>query len=305
MTALPTYSHQAVVLNTRLWKRLFSKVPDIPDMVCLEQEKIVSKLLERDLSSPKSLAWCIMFDPGLRQQILTELDGIQGCWDRKTLRQRLQKNSPNVLEGGGTMFFWGVNPLKGRRIPLYLKTGTNHDILCGVDDWGEVWEYPFTPQGIIEGLSKNLLLPSLFTCFLVFTFARSVAVLGAYIQGDYLPMMQQGIVRALQSITGYHDAAALVAQAPTNCYLSGMLAIMSMIEKNYLVPAGPLEIIVGGGITDSDIEKMLVLTVREAHLAALFETIPDAISPKLLPSDWKKHLAADCLHLLEGKVVIK
>ena len=80
---------------------------------------------------------------------------------------------------------------------------------------------------------------------------------------------------------------------------------MALIGEHYLVPAGPLEIIAGGGITRRDIEKMLSLTVREAHLAALFETLPDAISPTRLPTGWKKQLAADSLRLLKGKVVVK
>jgi copper homeostasis protein CutC len=97
----------------------------------------------------------------------------------------------------------------------------------------------------------------------------------------------------------------LVSQVPTGGYISGMLALMTRIEEDCLIPAGPVEIIAGGGITSNDIEQMRSLTVRDAHLAALFETVPDIVPAGLNAPGWKRQLAGDCSRLLEGKVVVK
>jgi hypothetical protein len=91
-----------------------------------------------------------------------------------------------------------------------------------------------------------------------------------------------------------------------NFYLSGMSAVMSKMGNDYLTPAGPLEIIAGGGLNNSDIEQALSLSVRDAHMASLFEMVPDFV-PRLWweSPDWQPRLAKDSLALLEGKVVIK
>jgi len=304
--ALPNYSQQVVALNSRIWKRLFSETKDVPELICLEIEKIAATLLMSDLSNPKSLAGCVLFDPALRAQVLSRLDGVRGCWKLDKLVRRLHMNRMNETQRTaanrcGTVFFWGIDSL-GRRIPLYLENNaSNRDVLRGVDDRGNVWELPYTAREIKNKLKENRILPSIFTCYLVLL-ARGVICIGGYFQCVYLPEIQRSLCDALQK-TGYHDVARLVTGIPTNFYLQGMLAIMRKTEHGYL-PAGPIEIIAGGGITNKDIEQMLSLTVREAHLAALFETGPDGVPSELLPENWKKHLAIDCSRILKDKVVI-
>jgi copper homeostasis protein CutC len=84
-----------------------------------------------------------------------------------------------------------------------------------------------------------------------------------------------------------------------------MVAVMSRLEDGSLVPAGPLEIVAGGGLTAEDIMSVQSLTVREAHLADLLETITDCIPPELRPAGLRKQLAAEGSPWLEGKVVVK
>ena len=178
-------------------------------------------------------------------------------------------------------------------------------MLRGIDDRGNVWELPFAPASIIEALNNNRLLPSLFTCFVVLSFARGVTCLGGYFKDEYFPVMKQGLVKALRYTRGYQHLADNVNQVPDMTYLSGMLAVMAKLGEKYLIPAGPLEIIGSGGLTCSDIEKIKSLTIREGHLAGLFETIPDFAPWILREPGWKKRLAEDSWRLLGNKVVIK
>ena len=307
---LESYSRQSVVLNSRIWRRLFSDLEDVPELVYLELEKIVGMLLRSDLMNPESLASYVMFDSSLRETVLRELDGAKACWNLDVLEQRfhlnpLDSSKQKALKGGGTNFFWGIDG-SGRRVPLYLDTNCQrHPMLRGVDDRGDRWELPYEPASILDALDDNRLLPSLFTCFTVLSFARGVSCLGGYFKDEYFPVMKQGMVNALRHTDGYQDIADLVEQVPTMSYLSGMLAIMAKSEGDCLIPAGPAEIIAGGGITKDDLEKIKSLTIRDAHLAGLFETIPDFAPWVLGQSGWKRKLAEEIWPLLKEKVVLK
>ncbi|WP_299983582.1 hypothetical protein [Desulfobacula sp.] len=307
---LPTYSDQSVVVNHLIWKQLFPQFESVPNSICLEFEKISGSLIKIDLLNPQSLLWFILFDPELRRHLLSELDGINGCWNQEALEYQQSVSTPDKqhdisMAQCGTIFFWGVDD-KGRKLSLNIKTNDAHiPVFSGIDDNGNLWEWPYSQEAIIDGISKGRLLPSVFLCFVVLLFARGLACVGGYFQGIYLPAMKKGLISALKKIQKYENLIALIVQVKTDYYLDGMQAVMARINNKYMVPAGPLEIIANGGITTSDIDKMSTLTVREAHLADMFETIQDAVPARTLPLGWKKLLSADIYQLLSHKVVVK
>ena len=304
------YSRQAVVLNNRISNRLFRGIEPMPEIVSLELEKISGALLEKDIANPDSLVSCIMFDAKLRENVFEELDGAKACWQTKKLLKRLHADPIDTKElqatnSCGTMLFWGQDE-RGRRVPLCLDTTMkNRERLYGVDDRGNSLELPYSPASIKEGIRQGKLLPSIFTSFLAISLARGIVCAGGYFQCEYLPAMQRGVVNALEKTGGYDMVAKLVSKVTTNTYLSGMIAIMKRINGDCLIPAGPVEILAGGGIGGDDIEKLQSLTVRDAHLGALSETLPDL--PNWVPPNtkWKTYLAKDIAHLLENKIVIK
>lgn len=301
---LPRYSDQSVVLNHRIWRRLFSGPVAAPAMVNLEFEKIVAGLLTFDLWNQQSLAHRALFDPSLRNRVVAELDGMKGCWKLEKLAARLVSSGiqPDASQGCGTLFFWGVDSAL-RRIPLTL---TNRGkLLCGVDDRGRSFEMPFIPKKIMEGIERGRLLPSLFTCYLTLSFARGVVCAGGYFQAEYLPAMQQGLVRALARTSGYQELSHFVARVPANRYLSGMLGLMTRVDGDCLIPVGPVEVLAAGGITHQDIERLSRVTLRDAHLAGLFETAFDAVPCSMRPPGWETQLAKDCCALLKNRVVLK
>jgi hypothetical protein len=305
-----SYSEQAVLLNNMIWKRLFQNTIESTELVFLELEKIIKKVLQLDLNNEKSLIWKVMFDAPLREAVLKELDDARACWNLSQLKRRvnysqLSKSEKKRTYGSGTLFFWGINE-SGRRVPLYIVSyGTNRACFIGVDDQDNMWELAYSPESILKALSENRVLPSLFTCFLILSFARGVKCIGSYFQSEYLPNMQKGLVRAMRKALGYDDIISQVEAIDTNFYLSGMLAVMSCIEDDYIIPAGPLEIIAKGGLKTEDIEKILSLKIRDAHLASLIETLPDFVPWMLKSPDWKSRIAKESYGLLNGKVVIK
>ena len=305
-----SYSKQAVLVNNLIWKRLFRDETQSSEVVPLELEKIVGKVLHLDLQNKNSLISKIMFEPNLRKTVLDELDGAGACWNIGRLKKRMHMSQLNgsdkkKVNGCGTVFFWGINDA-GRRVPLNLvSTGGKNAIFIGIDDHNNSWELAYTSEAILRALNDGRLLPSLFTCFLVLSFARGVKCIGSYFQAEYLPNMQKGLVNALRELPEYYEIASYVEKVDANFYLSGMLAVMTLIEDDMLVPAGPLEIISKGGITADDVDKLLSIKVRDAHFASLLETLPDFVPSMLKTTDWKYRLAKDSLRLLEDKVVIK
>ncbi len=308
--SLSDYSQQATVLNNRIWKQLFRNQKPYANLLYLEIDKVIIQLLFDDLTDTQSLIYQVMFEEELCEHTLEALNRVKGCWDNTALNKRiaphfLNKNQKYSNHNAGTVFFWGIDA-SGRRIPLALtKINASPRVLRGISDDGKDWEIPFTSHSLLEGLKQRKLLPSLFTCFLTTAFARGIVCIGGYHQGEYLPLMKQGLVASLRQL-GYQDVAHLIEQVPTDNYLSGMIAVMSKTARgDGLTPAGPVEIIAGRGVTRDDIEQMRAMTVREAHLAGLFETVPDTIRASLLEPEWKLKLAQDCYHELINKVVIK
>ena len=307
---LSSYSQQSVVLNHRIWKRLFKESATTPEMIYLELEEITRRLLILDLFNPDSLAWRVFFDCDLRNEVIEKLNGKKACWSVNYLVKRLKiAKTPSIekesLNGCGTIFFWGINS-NGRRIPLYLDTDKlGKSILRGVDDRGELYQIPFSFESIILALNQKRLLPSIFTCFLELAFARGVTCIGGYFQAEYLPAMQKGLVSALRRSKKYNQAATAVEKVNTSKYLSGMQTVMVKVKDKELVPAGPVEIIASGGLTEKDLKKMLSLTVKDAHLASLFETVPDVAPYAIKNNQWQKILANEFFDLLGKKIVVK
>ena len=305
VSRLSTYSEQAVVLNHRIWKHLFANSVDTADLVYVELEKLVATLLQSDLLNPNSLVSCAILDSKCREEVVEALDGVFACWKRSKLMERIAGRGGNKVVASkkcGTMFFWGIDD-QYRKVPLYLVKGAAGEMLRGVDDKGRQFEHPFQPEALVQGLQERKLLPSLFTCFLALSLARGVTCLGGYYQAGYLPEIQRGLAGALRSCHGYGDVAGCVERVHTTGYLGGMQAMTIQLEPGRMGPAGPVEVIAGGGLTHSDLEQILSCTVREAHVASLFETIPDLGLEHAGPPDWKAELALDCARRLSGKVV--
>ena len=303
---LATYSDQSVIINHRIFRRLFKHLSPAPQLIYLELEQIAGALLQSDLSHPGALIRHILFNPEIRRAITAQLDEERGCWHCSRLENILREDSGAYLKrqakaGSGTMFFWGIDDFR-RRVPLYLAEGK---MLVGRNDRGALWQLPFTPEAITEGLRQQRLLPSLFTCFVTVSFARGLVCIGGYFQGRYLARMQEAVVTALKEDSVNREICELVANVRTCSYLDSMLAYMVKVEDRFLVPAGPMEILSAGGIGEQEMGQMLALSVREAHLAGLFETVPDAILPENRTAGWKKQIAKDLFQLLAERVVAR
>jgi hypothetical protein len=303
---MPDYASQATRLNSRLWQRLHGHATKAPRLVSLELEKVSARLVLMDIHSSRSLTARVLFETPLRSRVFEALDGHRACWQNSAIPFNARGTTPApAAPRRGTHFFWGVSD-KGRKFPLAVaREDDGKMIMHGVDAKGNRLAFPLHPEPIEKMIRQNRIVPSVFTCFLTLAFARGVNCLGGYYQAAYLPSMQSGLVKALSGSPTDRDMADTIRRIPTAGYLSGMQTVMIRQGQERLVPAGPIEIIAEKGLTDLDTEKILGMTVEDAHLASLFETIPD-IAPEMMTSAaWKDEIARDCFETLRGRVIVK
>jgi len=280
--SLNCYSDQSVILNQRLWQRMFAKDVSAPPLVYLELEKIASLLLEYDLKNTASLASLLLFNPKALTRLHSELKSIKGS---------------------GTFLFWGIDKV-GCRVSLFYDESLNS--LTGVSERGDTFTISIEPTEIYQSIQEGRLLPSLFTSFLVIAFARGVTCAGGYYQAEYLPQMQQAVVNALRSDPECTATADMVETVNTKAYLSGMQAVMSQYQ-NTLVPSGPVEIIAAGGLTRSDIERLRCITVKQAHTASILDTVADVMPHYMTEAGYfktRRKLAEETSVLLQDSNLI-
>lgn len=304
---LPSYSDQAVLLNARLWERLFAQDVHPPSLAYLDLEAICTRLLLKDLFSDSSLISYVFFDRDLRERLLENLNGETACWNRTALKNRLEAAAAgNPTKGfcGGSIFFWALNK-DGRKVPLMVEERKGKTLLTGVDDKGAIAEFAFTPKALSEALQQKRIIPSLFTSFTVLSLARNVTCAGGYFQAEYLPKMQKGLIAALQETPGYNALCPLIFAVETDAYLGGMQAVMTTCGKDRLVPAGPLEIMASGGLNSGDMNTIAEMTLKEAHLASLFDIVPELASHIVINTNWRYDVSEELYKELFGRVVIK
>jgi hypothetical protein len=116
--------------------------------------------------------------------------------------------------------------------------------------------------------------------------------------------MQDGLANILLDIEGYKEYGTHLTQVPSNSYLSGMQVVLNHYESEFLLPAGPVEIIATGGLSQSQLLRMHSTTVRDAHLAGLMETIPDFQPKGDLPHNWYWLLAEESTKIQRGRSLI-
>lgn len=302
--AQQSYSAQSVILNERIWRRLFNASANMPQLVTIELEELTQKLLLRDLQNSGSLV-SLLFDKQMISKLYQRLNSVSGCWDEVLLEQRWRGRSDSEMKqmpGSGTFCFWGVDK-RFRRIPLMLIEDSGQQILCGCDDNGVEYRYSTEAKSLAEAIKQGQLMPSVFSCFLTVSLARGVTCLGGYYQADYLPKMQQRIVDLLTQ-QGDVRQAALVADSFTNGYLSGMQTIM-IEQENTLLPAGPLEMLATGEVSIEELECISGINIRDAHNASLAETVADVLPGDEQERDWRNTLACIQREQLSDKVVIR
>lgn len=285
---LPRHGTQAAAINTALWRRLLPAGGTRPVQLALEA--VCAELAAGDVRRPDSLLSLLLFDPGVRSAVLRLLDGQPACWRLDDLDRRLGRSAGGQSREG-TVFFWGMRA-DGRRVPLTHRTRGGQPWLEGRDEHGEEMRQPLAPEALAESLGQGRLVPSLLTCFTVLAFARGLTCVGGYYQAGYLPVMRDAVASAVSVVDA--SLAERVSEVPAAVHLAGLQCAALVTRTGASGPAGPLELIAGGGFTPALLERVRDIPVATAQAAALLEVLPHVVARTALPADWRQR-AADAL----------
>ncbi|MFA6304417.1 MAG: hypothetical protein WCV73_02590 [Patescibacteria group bacterium] len=250
------YSEQITKTNFTLWQKFFNamKIKHAPNLIYLEQESLVNRLLINHHLFEDTVISRMIFDPSFEKLILKYFDNIQGAF--------------SVAEGWGTYFFWALP--KGAKYRLQLFKQGNY--LASADG---SYKVALTPDGLYQALVKKELIPSMMMCYVLLTFYYGLKCLGGFSQVNYLTFMKKAYIK-MQADRGKFKSIELCARVQTK-EMGGdfTLAFLSGGQAG-LVPATGLDLLLYGD------EKTWPCLVNESKNI----TLEEAINP-LLPEFYR------------------
>lgn len=243
--ASQTFSEQVTKSNYLLWKKLFNTHKNAPNLIYLEQESIVIKLLRNYHLNQKTIINQILFNPKMHELILQLFNNISGAF---SLKQRT-----------GTFLFWGL-PRDGKYRTQLWKEGNK---LVSPDG---TFSVELTPEGIDNALQNKELIPSTLLSFILLSFYYGLTLSGGKYQTTYLSQMKHAYNNLLNmSNSSENPMCSLSVPTDNLCVTSPTLAFLSYARDKYL-PATTLDFLLYGGPHYlSAIEEMAqTTTIRQA-----------------------------------------
>ncbi len=237
------YSDQITKTNLKLWKKFFGDHADCPNLVYLEQENIVSRLLIKYHLFNSTIINDIVFN--------------------KTFTQLIEKYFSDDISA--TYLFWALPKNSKFRQKLIKK----NNFLVSED--GQ-YQIELKPEIIATALKNKELIPSLLMNFIILSFYYGVKCLGGPFQIHYLTKMKTLFLNVLRG-TNSNDSVTIETckstQADQLCcdfYLSFL-----QMQNKQLIPATGLDIILYN--KENLIKKL-------SELAKQF-TLEDALAPAM------------------------
>jgi hypothetical protein len=275
--ALEPYSQQCTVINARLWPRMFKPKIPVPPLVMLDKLELERDLLLADLRNENSLAYALLFDPGLRDTVARSMNGDRACW---TCRSLDDGSAPLR----GSLFFWGIDR-KGRMFPLSLDQ--DRDRLFSAQH--PEFTLDLTPGAVERALRENSVLPGLYLGFTAMALARGLLCCGGIFQTGYLRRIRGGTAASLVA-AGYGGMAACLKALSDAPLTSGFLPLGFVNGADPPYAAGGVELLAAGGLSAGNLATLRDMTLTRA-LASSFPYLYElAVPPGERLPGWRETL---------------
>jgi hypothetical protein len=273
--ALESYSQQCTVLNAKLWPRMFKTGIPVPPLVMLDKLELERDLLLADLRDENSLAYTLLFDPGLRNTIALTMNGDRACWTCRSL----DDGSAPIR---GTLFFWGIDR-EGRMFPLSLDQDKSRLFSAR----RPAFSLELTPGAVARALRENSILPGLYLGFTAMALARGLLCCGGIFQTGYLRRIRDGTAAALLA-AGYGGMAACLTALSCAPLTSGFLPLGFANGADPPYAAGGVELLAAGGLSAGHLAALRDMTLTRA-LAPSFPYLYELAVPpgERLPGWWE------------------
>jgi len=223
--ACDNYSDQVTKTNFKIWKKFFGQSVDkSPDLIYIEQEAVVARLLIKYHIHGDSTITHVLFDNNYDNLVEQYFDDIQGAFSKKSKY--------------GTYLFWALPKGAKYRIQLW-KEGNK---LVSED---RSYEIELTPEKIEEALAKKELIPSMMLTFIVLSFYYGLKCLGGFSQVNYLTFMKNAYIK-MQTERGNYRSIEVCARAQTK-EIGGDFTITFIKGPNgEMLPATGIDLILYG-----------------------------------------------------------
>lgn len=280
-----SFRDQMSVANALLWKELTAPGFRLPPLLSLDMQRLAAELVISDLARPGTLACDLLLEPELTQAVFHALNGSRACWT-------LGEDPKSTGAAKGTFLFWAVDEQKrGVRLTLLAE----EHALAGTNPAGQpdpaAPRFPLKASALTEALRQGRLLPSVYLSFAALGLARGLVCCGGVFQCAYLPRMAEGTATALRWCGDAGRAARIAVSSPL---CTGTLPLRARVSPPHGetadCAAGPVELLVSGGITASTWEELAETSFQEAFFRALAYHYEDLVPPDEREDGWMEAL---------------
>lgn len=188
-----SFADQVSTTNRTLWQHMFSN-EQVPELVYLEQERIVIDALTRFHLTGRSVVSKILFNPEYTALAASHFDGVPSAYV--------------LSEKKGTFLFWGASKDTSYRVSLWYKDGA-------LESSDGTVRIPLTPESITRALNDKRIVPSLLLTFILLSFHYGLNCLGGFNQIHYVTAMKAAYLSFL-SARGETDEYTLATCAVTD-----------------------------------------------------------------------------------------
>ncbi len=225
--ACANYAEQVSKTNRKLWEKFFeASNTNLPDLMYLELEDIVVKLITKYHLSQDTIIQHVLFDPKYESYINEYFEGIFGSFSREN--------------EAGTYLFWALP--EGARHNIQLWREGNH--LVSSDG---SYKIELTPDAIRDAMERKELIPNLLLCFMVVSFYYGLKCIGGFNQVNYLTLMKNAYIKMNVDLGNYRSIE-VCARAQTKELSDGLT--FSFLEyqngKDTMALASGLDLILYG-----------------------------------------------------------
>lgn len=266
--ACATYSDQITKTNYTLWRHFFapSKVTP-PDLIYLELETIVVRLLIEYHLHKDTIIHHILFDPDYEPLVNSYFEGIFGSFSRE--------------EESGTYLFWALP--KGSKYKLQLWRKGNR--LVSKD---ESYSIELTPEHIQRAMEKKELIPGLLLDFITVSFYYGLKCLGGFNQVNYLTYMKNGYIKMNTDLENYRSIE-VCARAQTKELCDGLTIAFLADPKGEMTLATGLDLVLYGN--ENTWSQFLDISKNMTFEEALNPLMPEIYKITYPDTEWKPELA--------------
>jgi hypothetical protein len=247
-----TFSDQITKTNFRLWQKFFA-APQVklPNLIYIEQEHLVSRLLSDHHLDQETAINKILFDQEYWPLVDRCFDGIMGAFSYQAK--------------WGTYLFWAISPERNHRVQLWRQG----DKLVSTDGR---FSFDLTPSAIKEAIAKEAIVPSLLLIGIVLACYYGLKCLGGFSQVNYLTFMKNAYIKMMAE-KGRHREIEVCVRVQTKELGGDMSLAFLQTPDGKLTPATGLDLILYG--TDKTWPQFVALTKSISVAEALDPMMPE------------------------------